>query len=237
MLQLPLGGRVVFVDWHGVLSRDLFWTSILGSATHPLHEALEAKLGEVFSQDAIAHSWMKGTISSQEIIDGMAIYLGRRHPDYLARRLGADCAKMHVNADLMEVLCWLRGTTAIVLATDNMDCFAHAFEQARSRRRRTRQQPQTFEDWVIVWDDIICSSDVGALKSEDPDRFFGTWLRTHGLEFEQALLIDDRADNCEAFRAQGGTTVQWKMGTNDIQEADAEVRRWLGIDEPALAVG
>ena len=33
MTQLPLCGRAIFCDWHGVLSRDPFWVSILSSAS------------------------------------------------------------------------------------------------------------------------------------------------------------------------------------------------------------
>ena len=51
MKQPPLSGRVIFVDWHGVLSRDPFWTSIRESATHPLRAQLEANLADVFSRE------------------------------------------------------------------------------------------------------------------------------------------------------------------------------------------
>ncbi|KAB8189234.1 hypothetical protein FH608_041140 [Nonomuraea phyllanthi] len=36
----PRSGRVVFVDWHGVLSRDPFWASIRDEPRHPLHSQL-----------------------------------------------------------------------------------------------------------------------------------------------------------------------------------------------------
>lgn len=237
MDQLPLGGRVVFVDWQGVLSRDLFWTSILRNETHPLRVELGAKLGEIFASDAIAHEWMRGTISSNEIITDMGIVLDRRfRPDFLARRLNDDCIKMHVNAELGGLLSWLRTTAVIVLATDNMDCFVHAFERARARNRRIPERAKTLEDWIAIWDDIVCSSEVGALKAEDPIGFFGPWLSAHGLTFSDALLIDDRVDNCAAFRAQGGATVQWKMGVNDIDEANVSVHQWLGLTAPSSAL-
>jgi len=82
--------------------------------------------------------------------------------------------------------------------------------------------------WAVVCDDIICSSEVGALKAEDPVGFFGPWLSEYDLSFSNALLIDDRADNCDAFRGQGGSAVQWKMRENDISEVRQSVGRWLG---------
>ena len=121
---------------------------------------------------------------------------------------------MKVNVGLFEVLRVMRAEAMVVIATDNMDCFARAFEHARSRRRRRTADGETLADWAVICDDIICSSQAGALKSEDPQAFFGPWLALHGVGFADAVLIDDRADNCAAFTGQGGTAIQWKMGTS-----------------------
>ncbi|MGA2827676.1 MAG: hypothetical protein ABSF03_16375 [Streptosporangiaceae bacterium] len=138
MKQVPLAGRVIFSDWHGVLSRDPFWTSIRRSASHPLHAQLEAGMADVFASDrGIANAWMKGLLSCDQVIAGMGIRLnGRFRDDFLARRLDLDCARMQVNVELFEVLHMMRVEAIVVVATDNMDCFAHAFEHARHRRRR-----------------------------------------------------------------------------------------------------
>jgi hypothetical protein len=47
--MLPLWKRAVFVDWHGLLSREPFWMSIVGNRRHPLRSRLEVKLAEVFA--------------------------------------------------------------------------------------------------------------------------------------------------------------------------------------------
>jgi hypothetical protein len=74
--MLPLWERAVFVDWHGVLSREPFWTSILGNLRHPLRARLEVKLAEVFARDRrTSHEWMKGVLSSEEIISTMDMEL------------------------------------------------------------------------------------------------------------------------------------------------------------------
>ena len=106
MDQVPLSGRVIFSDWHGVLSRDPFWTSIRLSATHPLHAQLEAGMAGVFDPARnIANEWMKGLLSSDQVIADMGIQLhGRFRDDFLARRLDLDCARMTVNVELLEVL-------------------------------------------------------------------------------------------------------------------------------------
>jgi hypothetical protein len=228
MRQIPLAGRVIFSDWHGVLSTDPFWVSI--RATHPLHAQLEAGMARVFAggQDT-ANGWMKGLLSSDQVITDMGIQLDRRfRDDFLARRLDIDCAKMAVNAELFEVLRAIRPEAMVVVATDNMDCFARAFERARSRPRRRARTRETLADWAVICDDIICSSQAGTLKSEDPQTFFGPWLAARGLGFADAVLIDDRTDNCQAFTSQGGAAIQWKMGTHAVGEAVSQLQQWLG---------
>lgn len=228
MRQLRLFSRVVFVDWHGVLSIDPFWTSILQSSSHPLRAQLVAKLSEVFSQGSTADDWMRGIVTSQEIIGRMGIGLDRRfRADFLARRLDVDCARMRVNLQVLKVLRNLRPAVLVVLATDNMDCFARAFGQSHARPRRPAPGSESLADWARICDDIVCSSDIGALKAEDPVRFFGPFLSDYGLSFSDALLIDDRADNCEAFRQQGGSVVRWKMSAGDLGEVVESVTRWI----------
>lgn len=233
MDQLLLWRHVIFVDWHGVLSHDPFWTSIRNTATHPLRPQLEARIAEMFA-NASANEWMRGNLSSGDVIADMEIALDRRfRADFLVRRLYQDCARMRVNVELFDVLRVLRCQAIVVLATDNMDCFADTFGRMRDRGRRSSPHAVTLADWAVVCDDIICSSDVGSLKSEDPVGFFGPWLTRSGRDFSDSLLIDDRADNCEAFRQQGGSAVQWKMGKNDISEIRRAVDHWFQTSSQA----
>lgn len=229
MRQLPLGGRVVFVDWHGVLSRDPFWISIRESTTHPLRSQLEAGLAGIFTKEsATANEWMKGLLSSDQVIAAMDIQLDHRfRDDFLARRLDVDCARMKVNVELFALLRKIKTHASVVLATDNMDCFARTFDQVRARTRRPKPESETLADWAIICDDIICSSDVGALKAEDPVGFFGAWLTANGLQFSDAALIDDRADNCAAFARRGGTPIHYKMTTNDVTEVVESLNEWF----------
>jgi len=88
-----------------VLSRDPFWISIRHSATHPLHAKLEAGMAGIFaSERGLANEWMKGLLSSGQVIAEMGIQLDWRfRDDFLARRLDLDCARMRVNAELFEL--------------------------------------------------------------------------------------------------------------------------------------
>ena len=70
---------------------------------------------------------------------------------------------MRVNAELLEVLRAMRAEAMVVIATDNMDCFARAFQNARHSRRRRVQPWGTLADWAVICDDVICSSDVSEI--------------------------------------------------------------------------
>ena len=229
----PWGRSVIFVDWHGVLSRDLFWGSITASARHPLRYALQEELAAIFAKDVTtAHEWMRGEMSSADIIEDMRVTLPARYgPDYLKRKLAADLGKVSINTELVTLLAGYRPDALVVVATDNMDCFATAFGRAKHRPRRKRAETQPpiaeFAACVARCDDILCSSERGTLKSEDPRTFFGPWLEQSGLGFSDAVLVDDRVDNCEAFAAYGGRALRWKFGTNPLSELQAGLEDWF----------
>lgn len=229
-LPLPFFSRTVFVDWHGVLSKDPFWLSIIGKSLHPLRPQLQWGLDKLFSRQSKMHAWMKGMISSEDIISDMAIRTGRRYRnDFLSRTLLLDCAQMRVDMEVLEVLRKIKPLSLVVLATDNTDSFARSFHQIHRRRARAKSEPEglVLAQCAHIFDDILCSSDVGQLKAEDTAAFFGPVLSNYKLRFSDALLIDDRADNCESFQKQGGSAIQWQLGTNDIREMAELVACWL----------
>jgi FMN phosphatase YigB (HAD superfamily) len=120
---------------------------------------------------------------ASQVIEEMGIQLrGRMRDHFLVRRLDLDCQRMKVNVELFGLLRVLRAEATVVIATDNMDCFVRAFERVRNRKRRRGEGWVTMADWAAVCDDIISSSEVGALK-EDPQAFFGPWLDRHGMTF------------------------------------------------------
>ena len=119
----PWGRAVIFVDWHGVLSRDLFWGSILASPQHPLHSVLQDQLAAIFAKDATtAHEWMRGERSSADIIAEMRLTLPERYRSgYLERKLEKDLGKVTINTELVALLAGYRPDALVVVATDNMD--------------------------------------------------------------------------------------------------------------------
>jgi hypothetical protein len=177
---------------------------------------------------------MLGMRSAEDVITAMDVKLDRRfRADFLLRRLESDCRGMRVNVELVEALQLVRNRAFVVIATDNVDSFVRAFEAARSNGHRSTVQTlagDTFGRVVNAWDDLVCSSEVRTLKSDDPAAFFGPWLSTHRLRFGDALLIDDREDNCAAFTGQGGEAVRWKFGEDDVGVLRRAIGGW--IDRP-----
>ena len=122
---------------------------------------------------------------------------------------------MHVNVDLFEVLRVMRAEAMVVIATDNMDCFARAFDHARSRRRRLGRERETLADWAVICDDIICSSQAGSAEKRRPAGVLRAMAGRARRGFTDAVLIDDRADNCAAFTAAARpSSGKWALTTS-----------------------
>lgn len=233
---LPLWRHVVFVDWHDVLSRTPFWASIVTDRGHPLNRPLRTRLGRLYGDAALMTAWMTGRSPTADVVDALGVQGAPRYDtDYLCRHLAKDVREMRVNRDLLPVLAWARERAFVVVATDNVDPFAREFRRLAGRREtRTAGQPEPIADpddslaaAAGAFDDLLCSSDVGALKTA-PEAFYGSYLAACGLTFADALLVDDRSDNCTAFRAAGGAALRWTMHADPVTAVAAVVHAWLG---------
>ncbi|MGH3736244.1 MAG: hypothetical protein ACRDT6_11580 [Micromonosporaceae bacterium] len=192
-VQLTLSRWVTFVDWHGVLSRAPFWHTILWNDRHPYHREIDERTGELFRDGTLIDAWMRGNVSTTEVLAQIEVQLDRRAGEgFLARRLLADCRDMPLADELTRTLYLLRAQAYIVIATDNADCFVAAAKGRRDLR---------------FADGLLSSSDLGVLKAESPAAFFGPWLNTRGLGFGSAVLVDDNRDNCDAFESHGGAAI------------------------------
>jgi hypothetical protein len=231
--RLPLF-RVVFVDWHGVLSHDPFWASVLDARTGGLRLALRRRLEEVFSSE-LANTWMRGEASVDHVVGPLSEALGgRRRGDFLRRRLREDCLSMQVDMELASCLRGLAPQPLLVLATDNTHDFESAFRWA-NERARDNPRAGTLRGLAPIFEDIICSSRTRVFKAEDPELFFGPWLAANGLRFNDALLIDDRPDNCDAFERCGGTAVRWSNHPAEREDALHTIGRFSQGPPPERA--
>lgn len=236
---LPLWDKVIFVDWHGVLSKDPFWMSILNKRQHPLHQQLSESVEKLFSQnDALICDWMRGKVKASEVIDSMDLVLHKPYnSSYLVRKLIEDCQLMRTNSGLSHILRKAQNNGAfIVLATDNMDCFFEQIQRSKNRRRSSRKSSNLSKDQTLtmvetgnLFDDVLCSSELGALKREDPTRFFGDWLDSRSLDFKNALLLDDLEKNCKTFRSVGGSALHlsFKSWEENLDNIEFQISKWL----------
>jgi FMN phosphatase YigB (HAD superfamily) len=210
--MLPLWKRVVFVDWHGVLSHAPFWHSILRQRRHELNAPARQIVNELFVlRGELRDAWMRGALTSRKVLDQIDLdSLGCKGcGEILLQTLYRDCLHMNYDTALMVELQKWRQNGFLVLATDNVDLFVEA----------TKARPSL----SAKLDGILCSSELGTLKSDSPERFFGGWLAAHGLSFADAALIDDRRDNCARFRAAGGEAVEFRSA--------ADFPKRIGLDE------
>jgi FMN phosphatase YigB (HAD superfamily) len=208
--QRQLWQRCVFVDWHGVLCDQPFWHSITQNPRHQQHRTLSEAIERLFRDRAgLIEAWMRGRTDAHRIVRELPQPEDRRcGPDYLYRRLFADCEQMSPRAELLDALGSLPELTLIVIATDNMDCFSDSVLQVNRLSG--------------LFNAALCSSDLGVLKAEDPQRFFGELLAEHDLESADAVLIDDSHQNCSRFERFGGHAIHFR----DVSQAAADLHRW-----------
>ncbi|MEV4237142.1 hypothetical protein AB0J47_18410 [Nocardia sp. NPDC049737] len=226
--RMPRRRRVVFVDWWGVLSHDFYWQSICADPHHPIREQLMQYIGEILTDNSIrGDEWMRGLRSSQQVIAAMNLTpTAGLDEGFLLDTLIRDCAAMSVNTELAALLAEIREQAFIVVATDNIDCFADTFRRAQRAAAPWFGAAATLTNAVGLFDDLICSSDVGVCKKDDPNRFFGGWLDAHGLTIAEATLIDDKTTNCDAFDLHGGTAVRWDANRDSIAELRHTLEQW-----------
>jgi FMN phosphatase YigB (HAD superfamily) len=202
---LPLLSKVIFVDWNGVLCKEMFWSSITTNDKHPYHKRLNESRQYLFKERReVVNAWQRGEIASDEIIDSLRLDLDRRYRfDYMKRRLERDCKQMVSDQRLLDELQEAQSDCYVVLATDNVDCF---FEQLDSK-----------PEIRSTMDAALCSSVLGLLKSESVVSFFKPWLDQHNLKFSQAMLIDDSVAICEEFRKAGGEAIIFETVSRTIE--------------------
>lgn len=191
----PLWQRVLFVDFNGVLNHDPFWSSILTAKAHEMRVPVQSFVRRVFSDEAFVRDWMRGVHSAEDAIRRFdAPTLPKAKECFMLKRLIQDCISMRLDGEIVRVLQRIRQHSLVVLATDNMDCFVNAIDENREIRNS--------------FDDVLCSCEVGALK-EEPEHFFAPWLKRHRRSFRDAILVDDSAQNCQAFEEAGGSAIHF----------------------------
>jgi len=214
-----------------VLSRSPYWSSILGEPKHPLNRPLRSALSTLYSDPVLFHDWLTGRRTSADVVKLLGVETPRYPAETLLRYLERDCARMTVNVDVLRVLRSVRDRAFVVVASDNVDVFAQTFRRLAARRRpdplAAAPAPDSLAAWSTSFDDLVCSAETGVVKASDARAFFGRYLWSTGLRFSDALLVDDRTDNCAAFREAGGATLRWTMHADRLDVLAGSLEAWL----------
>lgn len=212
---LPFWNRAVFFDWHGVLSVAPFWFSYYRlRRRHRVGIEIIRESQRIFRDEDLLNDWMRGVVSSDVVASRMVVHAkdARMRQNPILHRLYEDCYRMPLVNAVLEIASQARQRAQVAIATDNMDCFLAAARHRSDLRGR--------------FDGLLCSSESGVLKAEDPGAFFGEWLEERGLDFSSALLVDDGVHNCRAFEAHGGHAVHF-VGDDAVERARRAVEQFL----------
>lgn len=142
---------------------------------------------------------MRGVLTSEEVVD-VVCQKTQLNPSSVLSELMLSCRQMQfVSPAIPQYISDLRAKgVTIVVATDNMD---------------------TFVRWTVpslrlemVFDDILCSSEVQGLKSDVDEAgrsvFFANYLHDHHIGRGESLLLDDGEEHFGNIIRQFGIEYQ-----------------------------
>lgn len=203
-LVLPVYSAFVFFDWFGTVSHSRFWDDITGRPRHPLARPLRSAVEELFVNERdLVRMWMLGQATDDQVVARLDVSLPSNYrSDFLVRSLLRGCKNSDVDPTMAALVSETGEYAFTAIASDNMDCFVRATPAVLSGETRV--------------DEVIVSSQVGAMKKDDPESFFGPTLRRYALDRSQAILIDDCLDTCHNFEAWGGRSIHFESPSQAV---------------------
>ncbi|GCE30555.1 hypothetical protein KDA_60390 [Dictyobacter alpinus] len=177
--------KCVFLDWAFTLSNSLFWNHLDDPENphYPTFQAIQATLFGKNSSFSQMTDWMRGELSSEDVIAFICQQNPTFDPQLLLQELALSCSQMQfVSAEIPAYVHQLQTMgIKVVVATDNMD---------------------TFSRWTVpalklqnIFDDVLNSYKLKGLKmdktADGKSVFFGDYLQTHQIGYGESVLIDD----------------------------------------------
>lgn len=177
--------KVLYVDFHGTLSNDVYWRSSGYSAD------ITAML---FGSDTkMIHAWMRGEYTAEQVNEFVANQLGLPYQTVWDGFVH-DCKTIQVDPKTLELIQQLRNEYWTVCITGNMDSFDRFTVPAL---RLTN-----------VFDHISNSYNEQMHKTDHGGRLFKAWSHRLGVPLIASFLIDDHDDCCQVFSSLGGKACQ-----------------------------
>lgn len=181
--------KTIFIDWHNTLSTDLLFSSYKDNTQGlPLRKAID---DSVFSHHDVLHSWLRGGINSEQIIQRVAQYTGLDF-DLIWPLFIKDCETISLAPSLDQKLLQLKDKYHTVLVTDNMDCFSRFTIPAQNLSR--------------YFHGVSNSYDCKLMKKDDQGKIFIQLAHHYEVDVSQCILLDDSETVTRIFSALGGTS-------------------------------
>lgn len=177
--------EVVLVDWHGIIGKRGFWCN-----QSKKNEALGKWCDEIFT-DCILKDWMKDKVSFDQLCKlGLDKYSLTKKE--IVSSFVKDIGEYGPNWELLFVIDELFPNSKKILFSDNPLIF----------RENILKHNRDLQDY---FDEVILSCDYGVLKEDEvPNLFDVALIKLELNNFNNVVLIDDNAGNCEQFKKRGG---------------------------------
>jgi hypothetical protein len=203
--------RVLFLDWHQTLCHQPFWQQELTDREHPLHDLAQVAVHCCFEAQSPSQidAWMRGECDTTSLLQAA---VGDSGATELSVALRQSIIAMTPTPVLWQAIGDVHVSVLPVIASDNVEAFSH----------------HAPDNPFLAQYPLLCSADLGCTKASDPAGFFGGWLQEHGLTFQDACLLDDRADNCAVFREQGGYAIQYQSEFQSMEDLQAWAATFQG---------
>jgi FMN phosphatase YigB (HAD superfamily) len=192
--------KILFFDWHKTLSHCDFWGQLKDSV-HDRNHWHENIVRFLFTENkSLVNRWMRGETNEDQILD-----LVSRTFDYpkemLREDLAESCQTMTLLSDQILPLIALIRKKGIrcVIATDNMDVFRKYVVPAL-------KLDEHFNETLVSCDQKALKFDTSEDETSIP--FFHNYLKKNGLDYADALLLDDRVDTSGLYKKLGFDTFQ-----------------------------
>ncbi len=174
---------VLFVDFHGTLSNDIYWST--------LQEPLRSKIQTLLFQEntSMVKSWMRGQLSSEEICQFVSDKLVLAY-EQIWNGLVDSCHRIKISNWALRRIEQLRQDHVVCLITSNMDCFTR-YVVPRKKLSNT-------------FDFVFNSADFGLLKEDNRGELFRIVCKHLRVDIQECTLVDDSDDLCRLFEELGG---------------------------------
>lgn len=191
----PKHRPLLFVDFHGTISGQRFWSTLPPDKLAIIQDRL-------FADVAFVEAWMRGQNTSRDACryGSRLTGIGEEH---LFEELLRSCLRFELDDSIRATLLEVRTRWKTVLITANMDCFWVIAKKL---------------ELTTLFDAIVVSSDFGLLKEDEDGLLFRKVATRLGGDLAEARLLDDSEIVCAVFEGLGGQAHRVQTPATFVQQ-------------------